>query len=40
MRQIRYDRAILYEPVGRKADAREMERLCVEAPRLLTCGEG
>jgi len=33
MRQIRYDRALLYEQVGRKADARrEMERLYAEAP--------
>jgi tetratricopeptide (TPR) repeat protein len=33
MRQIRYDRAILYEQVGRKADARrEMERLYAEDP--------
>lgn len=33
VRQIRYDRALLYEQVGRKADARrEMERLYAEAP--------
>lgn len=33
MRQIRYDRALLYEQLGRKVDARrEMERLYAEAP--------
>jgi tetratricopeptide (TPR) repeat protein len=35
MRQIRYDRAVLYEQVGRKTDARrEMERLYAQAPEL------
>lgn len=33
LRQIRYDRAVLYEEVGRRAQARrEFERLFAEAP--------
>ena len=40
MRQIRYDRALLYEQVGRKADARrEMERLYAADPEFADLRE-